>query len=132
MVKRYTDMHELGRHIIHLTETLDVAARTIKSMRDAHRARCSSTTEKAKPCFQQLQGDFEFFNVFLENLQSRAQAFERRLRNEIKLAFNLFAADDNATAKEILKESQHDGRDLTNLVALLTLIFLPSSFMTVR
>ncbi|KAF2801356.1 uncharacterized protein BDZ99DRAFT_577636 [Mytilinidion resinicola] len=128
MYIRYVKMHELARHIIHLTETLGVGARTLRTMRNAHSVRCKSG--KSVGHYHQIQGDLEFYELFLQNLQARASAFDQRLNNEIKLAFNLFAADDNATQKEILKESQNDGRDLTNLVALLTLIFLPASFLT--
>jgi hypothetical protein len=64
------------------------------------------------------------------------ELFEFPQRQSSKLiraqAFNLSAADDNATAKDILRETRNDNRDLTSLVSLLTLIFLPGSFFTVR
>ena len=148
MYDRYEKMHELARHIIHVTETLGAGVRTLNMMSDIHYGRCSSEQTNTAKCIHQTPRKFEFFKSFLENLQLRAKAFDQRLHNEITLvctssilvirvrtkleqAYNVYAADDNATAKEILKESQHDGRELTNLVALLTLIFLPLSFFTV-
>ena len=68
-------------------------------------------------------------------------------------AYNLVAAEDSKTAKEILGESatgstnstkilqatrkllletRNDGRELTNIVSLLTLMFLPGAFISVR
>lgn len=149
--KDYIEIHELVRHVIHSIETLDVGARTVRAMRDAHCARCRS--EKPLVHYHHIQGDLEFYELFLQNLRARASAFDQRLLNEIKSvrvaghispyrvfnfdcnicqAANLLATEDSATAKEILKGSQHDGRDLTNLVALLTLVFLPASFLTVN
>lgn len=45
--------------------------------------------------------------------------------------FNLSAAEDNKTSKEILGESRSDSKELTKLVSTLTLIFLPASFVSV-
>lgn len=59
-----------------------------------------------------------------------------KMRNQ---AFNVSAADNHSTSKDLLKEmktlikgTESDGRELTTTVSLLTLIFLPGTFISVR
>ena len=46
-------------------------------------------------------------------------------------AFNSVSAEDNLTSKQLLKDARNDGRELTTVVSLLTLVFLPGSFISV-
>ena len=83
MVTRYLSMHELSRHVIHETETLEVTARTVASIAQHHR-QCThgnGLTQIESSC----TSDLEFYQRFLGNLQLRAAAFDKRLQNEITL-----------------------------------------------
>jgi len=140
MARRYIAMHELSRHVIHEIETLQISSRTLASIAQHHdnynhkHISASSSSEDDDDDDGHENGcspDLKFYHRFLENLHLRAVAFDKRLQNEIRLAFNLSAADDNATAKEILQDGQNDGRELTQLVSTATLLFLPGSFISV-
>ena len=98
---QYLGMHELSRHVIHASETLRVASKTLESMIRDHASCCeqivgplhpngsqeglmqSRTTQHTKQTAQALH----FYASFLANLQLRAQSFDERLNNEIRLVF---------------------------------------------
>lgn len=85
MHDRYINMHELSRHVIHMTETLDVGARILKLMRDGHQECCIGKSPSMTGYNHQTRREFEFFEAFLQNLRLRADAFDQRLHNEITL-----------------------------------------------
>ncbi|KLU82594.1 hypothetical protein MAPG_01666 [Magnaporthiopsis poae ATCC 64411] len=148
MDDRFIKMHDLSRHVIHTTETLQVTARTLASIRN-HHSRCrkaheaeagrSSADDNAsnnnamhgQEC-NENEGipEMLFYQEFIENLRLRAGAFNERVGNEILLSFHLSSADDNITAKQILQDGRNDGRELTQLVSTATLLFLPGTFVS--
>jgi hypothetical protein len=89
MNRRYTEMHELSRHVIHKSETLEVAARTLKAMIESHGGRSECSDKLANDPHQtkhlQVKENLRYYADFLENLRLRSQAFEKRLQNEIIL-----------------------------------------------
>jgi hypothetical protein len=85
MSRRYLEMHELARHIIHKRETLNVSSRTLKVMIDSHMDRCQPPNDDTTVHCSQVKRDLQFFQGFLENLRDRAEAFNERLQNEIVL-----------------------------------------------
>ena len=87
MDTRYTDMHEILRHINHESENLKAAARTLKVMMESHVERCGNPRSIGD---RQVENRLRFYASFLENLQLRALAFEERLRNEILLVKSSF------------------------------------------
>ena len=87
MNKRYTDMHEILRHINHESENLKAAAGTLRVMMEGHVERCGNPSSLED---KQVKNRLRFYASFLENLQLRALAFEERLRNEILLVNNSF------------------------------------------
>lgn len=83
-------MHELSRHVIHISETLKVASSSLVEMTNAHHsfstlfplgARGDGQSEAS----QQIRKELQLSSNLLSNLQSRAQAFVDRLQNEIQL-----------------------------------------------
>lgn len=147
MARRYLAMHELSRHVIHEIETLQISSTTLASLAGQHnryrrsaKAKARHHDSRASPGDTEDEDDcgccaseetLSFYHRFLENLSLRAAAFDKRLQNEITLAFNLTAEQNNATSREILKNGQNDGRELTQLVSTATLLFLPGSFISV-
>ncbi|KAK5659905.1 hypothetical protein OQA88_13369 [Cercophora sp. LCS_1] len=126
--QRYFKMHDLARHIIHETEILNVAARTLTAILGTQNEVCEG--KKDMLLCAQSHRSVEVAEQQIQNLSLRAGAFEKRLENEIKLAFNLSAAEDNKTSKGILEENRSDSKELTKLVSSLTMIFLPASFVS--
>lgn len=86
LVRKYDDMYELSRHIIHARECLKVTADTFQLIEELrgglryHTHGGSSTTGGRRP-IQILR----FYASFLTNIEKRAESFERRLQNETQL-----------------------------------------------
>ena len=83
MANRFSGMHELARHITHETEVLDVAARTLSSILRSQRDYCEGF-RKTSVCTESHRS-IEVSEQLIQNLGLRARAFDKRLRNEIKL-----------------------------------------------
>ena len=66
----------------------------------------------------------------LECLHLRSQALEKRLRNEIGLAFNVVAQHDSRIAVRIGEATQVDSAAMKT-ISVLGLIFLPGTFISV-
>lgn len=82
LVRKYDDMYELSRHIIHARECLKVTADTFQVIEE-FRVRFGyplSTIGGRRP-IQILR----FYALFLTNIEKRAESFEKRLQNEIQL-----------------------------------------------
>jgi hypothetical protein len=100
-------MHETSRHIIHASETLGVAFRTLEKMILDHALFCehadmpvrhtrSNGTHirgRSTQHSAQTVKALRFYSAFLANLQLRAQSFDERLRNEIKLVIHPVCSD---------------------------------------
>jgi len=100
LIKRYEDMHEVLRHVIHCSETLAVASRTLLRMSQDHelsvkRESMSDRTvevngnvvskSKIIQTSTGIEKALHFHANFLACLELRAEAFKQRLENEIKL-----------------------------------------------
>ena len=92
LANRYENMHELERHIIHATETLKVASMTLEAMIRDHNDFTISRVgprrddpPKILETEENLGRSLHFYSNFFKSLQLRADAFEERLQNEIRL-----------------------------------------------
>ncbi|KAL9075087.1 MAG: hypothetical protein Q9157_004128 [Trypethelium eluteriae] len=143
LTKRYINMHEFERHIIHAKETLDVASRTVRTMARDHEKYILSIDSRRKALLEaeeNTQRSLHSFAELLTNLRSRAKAFEERLQNEIRLVFNTVEVQEMKQSTSQLDELKRTAKDLESLrgqnqslsttVSLLTLIFLPGSFIS--
>jgi len=84
-------MHEIARHAIHSSETLEMAMETLSRMIQEHQAwfnenvaENASKTVSLKPVRKSLQ----FQSTLLKCLHLRSKAVEERLRNEINLVLS--------------------------------------------
>jgi hypothetical protein len=100
---RYEKMHELSRHIIHMSETFDVAVQTVEQIiRFQERWSIPIPSDPSSPATPgnvasppysesyrkaeaELEEDLLVHQLFFNNLKIRADAFEERLHNEIQL-----------------------------------------------
>lgn len=88
ITKKYTNMHELSRHSIHMSETLQAASKTVEeALRDIETRLMSpgSGLGLATMNTRNIVAGIRFSNVFLNNLKLRSDAFVARLENEIQM-----------------------------------------------
>jgi hypothetical protein len=82
-------LHEIARHGVHVNETLNVAARSLRSIRHHHerfRVEIDLVGNKNKRrCWDTVGEHLEFQLRFLEGLAERSQANNARIQNEITL-----------------------------------------------
>ncbi|OJJ36953.1 hypothetical protein ASPWEDRAFT_436777 [Aspergillus wentii DTO 134E9] len=115
--KGYTSMHELSRHVIHISESLNVASNNLLAIARDHQDLTPSIRSTNTTKALQLHANM------LSNLRLRADAFVERMNNEIGCASNLVSV-------EILDQTRDDGKSLASTVSVLTLLFLPGTFMS--
>ncbi|CRG87384.1 Unhealthy ribosome biogenesis protein 2 homolog [Talaromyces islandicus] len=104
LVKKYEDMYELSRHIIHARECLKVTADTfhiIEEFRERHLPPDWELRVGGRRRIQILR----FYASFLTNIEKRAESFERRLQNETQLVYNLIAAEEASDSRDLLHRS---------------------------
>ena len=131
-------LHDLARHAIHVTETLDVAVQTLEAVLAQHKELMRLATA-ATPAGQDHDDDnadnrgavwkavqqrLLAPKQLLDNQRCRAQANQARLQNEIQLAFNSVALQDSRASVAIGRAAQVDSAAMKT-ISLLTLIFLP-------
>jgi Mg2+ and Co2+ transporter CorA len=126
----YRKLHDIGRHAIHVSETLDVAVQTIESVQRRHTHLAMSKMFDQDPTVgQDVGAQLEFFRGFISNLRHRSISNEKRLQNEIQLAFNTVAQYNAGTSVAIGRAAQIDSSAMKT-IAFVTLIFLPPTFIS--
>ncbi|KAI8719811.1 hypothetical protein NCS52_00763200 [Fusarium sp. LHS14.1] len=127
----YRSLHDLARHAIHVSETLDVSLKTVKSIVEQHKALEDELwPEKPKKgSVRQVRERLFWYEHTLESLKSRALSNKERLINEIQLSFNLVAQYDSAISVQIGQATQSDSAAMKT-IAFATLTFLPATFIS--
>ncbi|KAJ4318703.1 hypothetical protein N0V84_006696 [Fusarium piperis] len=128
----YRSLHDLARHAIHVSETLDVSLKTVKSIVEQHKTLDDEDWPGEKPkraSFRQVRERLFWYEHTLESLKSRALSNKERLINEIQLAFNLVAQYDSAISVQIGQATQSDSAAMKT-IASATLVFLPPTFIS--
>lgn len=123
----YSLLHDIARHVIHVSETLTVGAVTIQSMLKQHEMHCSgtvktSTTKNIGYCLSM------WHHLMTSNLQ-RSEANRARLRNEISLAFNQVSQEDSYVSVQLAKDTRLDSAAMRT-IAFVTMVFLPATFIS--
>jgi hypothetical protein len=81
-------MHEIARHTIHSSETLETAMETLLSMIQEHEVffKENPSGDAGKVMlFRQIRKSLRLQSTILKCLHPRSKAIEERLRNEINL-----------------------------------------------
>lgn len=146
----YPFLHDFARHVIHSTETLGVALDTVDRIIEQQQSLAVNLNHQA--CLEakvpaQTHQTLHFQRQMLKNLRARSEANQLRLQNEINLvrelilysagktnvdqAFNIAAQSQSETLLSINKGTKDDGAAM-RAVALVTLTFLPATFVSVR
>lgn len=87
----YISMHEIGRHAIHSSETLEMAAAIVQSMIDDHELFVKENLpQDVGPIVsaRQIRRSLQYQSTILKCLHLRSKAIEGRLRNEINLVIS--------------------------------------------
>lgn len=123
----YRKLHDIARHSIHVTETLDVALQTIERILENHRTymypgdSVLSPSLQTSQAWQAIQSRLSFPQSFLGSLRHRSISNEKRLQNEIQLTFQNVARHDALVMMD-------DSAALKTL-AFVTFTFLPPTFI---
>ncbi|CAI7616825.1 unnamed protein product [Penicillium palitans] len=129
LVERYSQLHELSRHVIHISETMDAASNNLGAIVRDHDLWIESSS-RSSAATKRLSKALLLQENMISNLNFRAKAFVSRMDNEIKCASNFVAVGDSNISKGILKQTRNEGKVLSDTVSALTLLFLPSTFIS--
>ena len=121
-------LHHVARHATHVTESLDVAARTMDNILLQHE-RFQKQHELDPNAWQIVHDKLSFLQQLVANLRHRSNSNEKRLANEIQLAFGTVAQYDSSLSVLISRATRADSAAMRT-IASLTLIFLPPTFIS--
>lgn len=136
----YVLLHDLARHAIHVSETLDLSCNTVDGILKHHgrledllgiggRPGESSQTSTSASASAFTVDRLLFYQDMLRSLQLRSTSNSARLQNEIQLAFNAVAQYDARVSVEIGRAAQADGAAMRT-IAFVTMAFLPATFVS--
>ncbi|KAK8101340.1 hypothetical protein PG999_011714 [Apiospora kogelbergensis] len=123
----YRWLHDISRHAVHVTETLDVSIETMDGMLLQHEA--IKERLEGDDSWQTVHRQLCFSRQLLKGLRWRSMANEKRLQNEIQLAFHMVTQYDSGVSVAIGKAAKEDSAAMKT-IATLTLIFLPPTFIS--
>lgn len=123
----YRCLHDLARHAIHVSETLEVSLETVGSIIRHHKDILKSMPgrESARPG-KAIHARLQLMENILHSLRSRSHSNHQRLLNEIQLAFHTVSQYDSKVSVEI---TQSDSTAMRT-VAFVTLSALPATFVS--
>ncbi|KAJ5157634.1 uncharacterized protein N7482_008734 [Penicillium canariense] len=130
----YRTSHDIARHAIHVTETLDVALQTVEHILENHRIYMSPgysnpfQSHHDPQIWQEIQSRLSFAQNYLSSMRHRSSSNEKRLQNEIQLAFHMVAQHDASVTVKISRAMMTDSAALKTL-AFVTFTFLPPTFI---
>ncbi|KAJ5774432.1 hypothetical protein N7457_009328 [Penicillium paradoxum] len=124
----YRRLHDIARHAIHVNETLDVALKNLEHILTHHEDFMNLKPENACVASEDIHSRLRSWESFISNLRFRSISNEKRLQNEIQLAFNTVAQHDAGVTLEIGRATQIDSATMKT-IAFVTLTFLPPTFI---
>lgn len=122
----YRLLHDIARHAIHVSETLDVAVKTLGGILTQHQ---EFVVAGGLDASKDLRRRLLFYEHLLSSHRCRSVSNKERLLNEIQLAFNTVAQYDAGISVQIGRAAQSDSAAMKT-VAFLTLGFLPATFIS--
>ncbi|GAB7336821.1 hypothetical protein MBLNU13_g11327t1 [Cladosporium sp. NU13] len=122
----FDHMHEIARHLIHSTEMLTTALSVVECMiNECEVVSNGSDGQALSACRTELH----FVSSLMKALLHRSGALEKRMENEIALAFHTNAQHDTSIASQIALTSQRDGQT-TKGISILGMLFLPGTYIS--
>ncbi|KAJ6006387.1 hypothetical protein N7451_004331 [Penicillium sp. IBT 35674x] len=131
----YRRLHDIARHAIHVTESLDVAVQNVNHIIRQHemyiharRNLYAPLTSQDTP-FEDISSRLSFFQSHIESIRHRSISNQKRLQNEIQLKFNEVAQYDAGVTVQISHAARLDSATMKTL-SFVTLTFLPPTFIS--
>jgi Mg2+ and Co2+ transporter CorA len=124
----YRQLHDIARHAIHVNETLDVSLQNLEHILRQQESSMKADQENDTAVSEEIHLRLRSWQSFISNLRSRSISNEKRLQNEIQLAFNTVAQHDASVNLEISRATQLDSATMKT-IAFVTLTFLPPTFI---
>ncbi len=127
----YRRLHDIARHAIHVSETLDVATETMQGIlaqHDQFLTEGAGTGIADRRTSDGVHRQLVFCKNMISNLRHRAESNSKRLQNEIQLAYNMVSQHDAEVSVRIGRAAQMDSAAMKT-VAFLTMVFLPATFL---
>ncbi|KAH7075152.1 hypothetical protein FB567DRAFT_184700 [Paraphoma chrysanthemicola] len=127
----FLHLHDIARHAIHVSETLDVTVTTIETIATCHDTYIRSsfvTDDQTRNAHSTLRSRLQFYNHMIRSLRYRAASNKERLNNEIQYVFNAVTQYNSRISVEIGRAAQSDSAAMKT-IAFLTLTFLPATYV---
>ncbi|KAI2776632.1 hypothetical protein F4815DRAFT_495818 [Daldinia loculata] len=136
----YSRMHDIARHAIHVSETLDLAVKLSEDLIQEHQKLITSSsdakprletdrTKSLKQVYSNTHSRLVFFSHALFSLRCRSSSNHQRLSNEIQLRFHTDSQYDSQVSVEISHSAKSDGASM-RWIAIVSLIFLPANLVS--
>ncbi|KAJ5481279.1 hypothetical protein N7475_000091 [Penicillium sp. IBT 31633x] len=123
----YRRLHDIARHAIHVTESLDVTLQNIGHIVEQHKT--YTNLLGIRPRSQQyIAQRLAFSWSYIGSIRHRSVSNQQRLQNEIQLAFNIVAQHDTSVTVDISRATRSDSAAMKTL-AFVTTAFLPPTFL---
>ncbi|KAI1076455.1 hypothetical protein F5B20DRAFT_594138 [Whalleya microplaca] len=129
---KYRQLHDIARHAIHVSETLDVTSKTMEGIIAQHHDFLNQgfTAEKSDlNSSENIGRQLHSWSHMISSLHYRSVSNKDRLQNEIQLSFNIAAQHDTAISVEIGRAAQADSSAMKT-IAFFTMAFLPATFLS--
>ncbi|KAI7216803.1 hypothetical protein KC333_g4613 [Hortaea werneckii] len=125
-IVRFDEMHEVARHLVHTSEVLSIALSVVQRMRSDYYSNSNNGGDNGVLVYSR---ELDFITSMIECLLHRSEALEKRMSNEIALAFHRNAQSDTQFASQIAESAKRDGQT-TKAISVLGMLFLPGTFVS--
>ncbi|KAJ6026555.1 uncharacterized protein N7446_004844 [Penicillium canescens] len=123
-------LHEIARHAIHVSESLDVSIQNIESILKHYNLYIApKRSDSYFGADEDIYNRIESLRSYIANMRHRSTSNEKRVQNEIQLAFNTVAQANASTSVEIGRAAQIDSSAMKT-ISFVTLAFLPPTFIS--
>ncbi|OTA95566.1 hypothetical protein M434DRAFT_195915 [Hypoxylon sp. CO27-5] len=133
----YSRLHDIARHAIHVSETLDLSLKLFESVLQGHEQLVAGlqrglTIEKPpefQQAYQNTHSRLAFFSNALSSLRCRSTSNHQRLSNEIQLRFHTDSQYDSQVSVEISHSAKSDSASM-RWISVVSLVFLPANLVS--
>jgi len=113
----YRRLHDIARHAIHVSESLDVSIQNIESiLKHYNLYMAPKQSDSYFGADEDIHNRIESLRSYIANLRHRSTSNEKRLQNEIQLAFNTVAQANAGASVEIGRAAQIDSSAMKTFV----------------
>jgi Mg2+ and Co2+ transporter CorA len=126
-------IHEVSRHALHTSEVLEAAIDTIKELQLRQEAVQQRLHVDLGETYREQAKDYAQFQISaLKSLKLRSDSNLERLKNEIDLVCRRGVEEETCThTQQAFNNMSRQDNSVMKTIALLTMIFLPATFISV-